>query len=792
MVCVLGIRRVGCVVAALLVATLTGCGSPEKRSQDYYERGIALLEKNDDLNARVALSTSLTFNSNRLDALRALAGINERLKDTAGLFQVLRRIVELDPKDFNARIRLTRILFANNSNDAALKLLDAASAEDKGRADYHALRAAILFKAGDPNSAVREAEQTIRLEPGNFDALLVLASAQVARGEADAALQLIGQLPPASQDDPRVLALKVVVYGRKRDLAQTEVTLKKLVSFKPEFREQLVNLYVEERRLDEAEKELRSAVAASPADVATNLRLVRFLASFRSPAAAREQLEGRIKAATDAFPYQMALADLDYVQGNLDQAASLLDSVIKTSSPERAISAKNKLAQVYVRRRNPEMANKLVSEVLEKDRRNTGALKLRAAMRLDGGQVDGAIADLREALNNEPKSPELLLMFGAAFERSGKTELAARQYADAAKYSNFAPAFVLPYATFLQGLPDLAQAENVLLEAIARNPRGMSLLQALAQVRIARKNWTGALAVADVMRSADDNAGLADQVRAAALAGQNKQDASVASLEAAHVAAPDAFRPAALLVAAYLRSGRPEKAEVLLADVLKRRPDDSGLLLLMGQTQSAKGRTDEAKALFKRVIAQEPKNEAGYRLLSELYVNEKSFNEASGILKDGLREIPDNLNLRLGQAGLALSRGDNDAAMTAYEAVLKDDPNALLAVNNLASLLLDERTDKASLDRAFQLAEQLKSSDLPQFQDTYAWAQMKRGNTAEAIKLLEGVIARVPGFSAARYHLAQGYLSTGRATQANEQLKLALASEPDGTPLKDKIRAAIK
>ncbi|MDU6668263.1 MAG: tetratricopeptide repeat protein, partial [Bradyrhizobium sp.] len=229
-----------------------------------------------------------------------------------------------------------------------------------------------------------------------------------------------------------------------------------------------------------------------------------------------------------------------------------------------------------------------------------------------------------------------------------------------------------------------------------------------------------------------------------------------------------------------------------LTDMLKRRPDESALLLLMGQTQSAKGRTDEAKTIFKRVITQQPKNEAAYRSLSELYANEKSFNEAASILKEGLKENPDNLNLRLSQASLSLARGDNDGAIAAYEAVLKDDPNALLAVNNLASLLLDERTDRASLDRAVQLAERLKSSDLPQFQDTYAWAQVKRGNTAEAVKLLESVIARVPSFSAARYHLAQGYLAMGRAAQANEQLKLALGAEPDGTPLKDKIRAAIR
>src|SRR5947209_7888845 len=106
--------KFGPILAVLPVVLLASCGSPETRSQDYYESGMALLQKKDDLNARVALTTSLKFSSNRLDALRALVGINERLKDTGSLFQVLRRIVELDPKDFESRLRLAKILFANN------------------------------------------------------------------------------------------------------------------------------------------------------------------------------------------------------------------------------------------------------------------------------------------------------------------------------------------------------------------------------------------------------------------------------------------------------------------------------------------------------------------------------------------------------------------------------------------------------------------------------------------------------------------------------------------------------
>ena len=132
------------VLIALPALLLASCGSPEQRSQDYFDRGMALLAKSDDLNARVALTTSLKFNSNRIEAWRALAGIDERTKAFSSLFQDLRRIVELDPKDIDSRLRLARIMIANNGNAAAIKLLDGATDEDKTRADYHALRATIL------------------------------------------------------------------------------------------------------------------------------------------------------------------------------------------------------------------------------------------------------------------------------------------------------------------------------------------------------------------------------------------------------------------------------------------------------------------------------------------------------------------------------------------------------------------------------------------------------------------------------------------------------------------------
>jgi cellulose synthase operon protein C len=163
-------KRAAQIFVALSFALLTGCGSPEERAQGYYERGMALIEKKDDLNARVELLNAVKYKGDKIEAWRALAGIEERTKSPRSLFQDLRRIVELDPKDVDARIKLGKIMAANGAADAALQLIDAGGEAAKQRADFHTLRAAILMRTNDAAGGVREAESAVAIDPANIGA----------------------------------------------------------------------------------------------------------------------------------------------------------------------------------------------------------------------------------------------------------------------------------------------------------------------------------------------------------------------------------------------------------------------------------------------------------------------------------------------------------------------------------------------------------------------------------------------------------------------------------------------
>jgi hypothetical protein len=106
-------------MAMLPVVVVAGCGSPEQRAQGYYESGMALVEKKDDLAARQELLKAIKYNSDKVEVWRALAGIDERTK-AQSLFLDLRRIVELDPPDLDARLKLARIMVGGGAAEAAL------------------------------------------------------------------------------------------------------------------------------------------------------------------------------------------------------------------------------------------------------------------------------------------------------------------------------------------------------------------------------------------------------------------------------------------------------------------------------------------------------------------------------------------------------------------------------------------------------------------------------------------------------------------------------------------------
>jgi cellulose synthase operon protein C len=783
------------VLAAL---QLTGCGSAEDRARSYYEHGVKLFSEHDNIKAAIELRNAVRLKRDLIGAWNTLAEIDENTRNWPGVVTDLRTIVELAPNDVSARLKLGKLLLLAGSSDEALRLASVGIELDDRNADLHALKAAISFKLDDRATAIREAQAAIKLNAGNTDALMVLAIDRLGRGDAKGALSLLNDVSVASakdvENDLGLQLLKIKLFGQTGDFKSAEETLKRLVDINPQepgYRKLLINFYVEQRRTDDAENELRTLAAANPGDSSAALDVVKFLYTIKKdPAAARRELDARISAGGDVFPFRLALADMDFAEGKLADGKQLLENLISTgSSSEQVQRARLALAQMYLSKRTFEPAETLATDILHEDPHNASALKLRASIRVERAQPDAAIADLLDALNSQPRSADLMLLLATAYERSGLIELAEKQFGDATRASDFDANVGLEYAGFLQRRGSTARAEDILVELNKRRPNNIQVLSTLALIRLARQNWSGAEETAGSIRRIGNNGGMADQILGAALIGRNRYDDAIAAFQKAYDAAPATAQPMNSLVGAFVKANRTDQALNFLKSVLAKDPGNANALGLLGSIQLKIGQPDQALKSLLAAVKARPNDPAGYQALADLYLSQKNYDEAIGVVRTGIRQS-DMTALQMTLALALEQKGDYEAAISEYESVLDKQPGSLIAANNLASLLLDHRTDEASLKKAQSLAAVLRKSQIPQFKDTLGWVSYRGGDYRTAVSLSEEAVAALPDQAAVRYHLGMSYISTSQFDKASQQLRRALELTPD-EGLAEEIRTAL-
>ena len=787
----------GCLLLTAL--PLGACSSREERADRYYQNGVSYIEKQDYVKARIELRNALQLRPDLVDGWRALVKVEEHDKSVPGLVGALRKITELDEKDLDSRVRLATLYLANGAPNEALKISNAAVEIDPKNLSALVIKAATLFRLKDIDGATRTAQQVLEIDPSNVDARIVLASTKFLQGDSDSALKVLADVPPQRQDELGVVFLKVNIAQRKGDFAQVEALLRRLIVLhptEPEFRTQLVRFYLRQKRPDDAVNELRSVIAVNPSDVNAQLQLVNLLATVKGVAAARAELVDRIdrvNAGGSVLPYQLALARLDFAQGNTKDSTQLLEKIVSTAkSPDDVLAARNTLAELLLSKKDFAAAEPVIAEILRSDSRNTNALRLRAVIRIERNQIDDAINDLRAALNDQPRAPELLATLAIAYERNGQIELADKAYLDATRASGLSPNYGLNYVTFLQrrGLSD--RIEGILVELAGRNPTNVAVLSALARVKLQKQDWATAHTIADNIRKLDDKSDVADRISGAAFVGEKKFGESLAALQSSYDANPGAVQPMAALVTVYLQAKQTDQAEAFLRDALKANPANAEALVLMGTVQLVKNNPAEAQKNFEAAIAKQPKDASGYSALAEFYARQGKIEQALKIVEAGLQQQPNNFSLLLSKAALLEVSGQFENAITQYQSMLKDQPGSMIIANNLASLLADHRNDKESLAQASSLAALLKNSDIPQFKDTLGWIAYLQGDYTSAISLLEDAAKKLPNYALIQYHLGMSYLAAGQDATASERFKKALELAPNDAGLKAKVDAALK
>jgi tetratricopeptide (TPR) repeat protein len=611
----------------------------------------------------------------------------------------------------------------------------------------------LAFVNGDAEAARSYAERVLAADPRNTDALLFEGDLLRAQNQPDKAL--------ATYD--KVLAVNPGHRSAHIEKAYLEIGI---------------------GRFDAAQADLAAARRNAPASLIITYTQALLDYSQGNSAAAQEALQEVLRVAPEHPPSLLLAGAVDLKLGSLNQAEQHL------------------------------------KRYLEKYPDNAYARKMLATTLLRNGKPPSALAVLKPMMKDDAQQDSQLLAL------AGESYMQVRDFNKATRY--FERATVLePNAAGLRtslGLSKLgagnnAQAMHDLREAVKLDATSAKAGMALVRTELGLGHFDDAYAaVLDLEKSQPDNGPVQDLKGMVFLSKQDAKQAR-AAFEKALRLQPSYFPAASNLAAALPRSAQVQMqvaalqilmrntaaAEDTLKTALAMQPNFPAAQLAQAELQVRKGSYELALLTARQLQRQYPGAAAGYQLEADVLTEqqkparalpmyEKAFSfsktnelliktnsalrqngrvqEAEAQLAQWLRAHPDDTRVKLYKAEALLAARQYRPAADHLENMLRQHPQNVAVLNNLAWTYQQTRDARAQqmAEEAYKLA-----SDQPMVMDTLGWILVDQGDPARGLALLQKANVRAPAARDIRYHMAMAYFKTGDKASARRELDALMA-----------------
>jgi Flp pilus assembly protein TadD len=236
-------------------------------------------------------------------------------------------------------------------------------------------------------------------------------------------------------------------------------------------------------------------------------------------------------------------------------------------------------------------------------------------------------------------------------------------------------------------------------------------------------------------------------------------------------------RPLSGLTQTLAAEGQLDKAVALLAEEVKKTPNNNQLRYLYGSTAALAGRNDTAIEEFERLVAASPKTPQLYVALGNVYRLKGDYVKALSTLEKGATLAPKDPAPVVAQAEVLTRWGRAPQALEKYRAALQIVPDNPTLLNNVAYLLADTG---GSLDEALKYARRALQIDSkqPRYSDTLGWIYFKQKLNDSALQVFRTLTASNPDNATFHYHLGMVLLQKGDKNNAKTELENALSKKP--------------
>jgi tetratricopeptide (TPR) repeat protein len=472
-----------------------------------------------------------------------------------------------------------------------------------------------------------------------------------------------------------------------------------------------------------------------------------FYLSIGRPAEALSQYEAGLKSsAKDKLPYQKRIANLMINTGRGAEAMPILEEILKQNpADEEALSVR---ASQWLNSGKPEELDRALTEfqaLVKKSPSNAVFhFNLGRAYQLKGRNQE-ARAEFLESLRLRPAEMQPRFALADLALRTGRTEEAIRYADEILTLIPGQPRARLLRSAGLLNAGNPVEARSELRRLIAEFPQYRDAYLQLAMVAIAEKKFAEA---ETLLRQSEQLPGGADPRFAAILAesfaSQNRAEDALRTLEEAVRKTPDSPLLRSQLASAAARAGHYDAAIEQFQWILERNPNALNAQVGLGEVYGLKGDAAKAVERLRKARDMAPHLVEVHLLLGTQLENARQFDEAKEAYRQALRVQPDNL----------------------------------IALNNLASLIAETG---GSLEEALQLAQRAvakapKQDPVPT--DTLGWIYLKKGMADTARQIFANLVKTHPDNAVFRYHFGATLLQQGDRAGARTELEAALQRQP--------------
>ncbi|HJT67917.1 MAG TPA: tetratricopeptide repeat protein [Pyrinomonadaceae bacterium] len=765
-------RSVFCVLL-LAVLALSGCTNAEKAKTEHVRRGDVYLKDQKYQEASLEYRGALQIDGNMAAAHWGLAQAYEGLQRVPEMIDELRRTVDLDKNNLDARIKLGNYYLVASKGqpqlmDEAERLAKEILERDPKNIEGHILMGSILFSRNDRDKAFAELNHAIELNPNRVESYLSLAKFYVVTNDRNKAEELIK---------------KAIAIDGNSPLAHS----------------QYGEFLAQGNRLQEAEAELVKAVEVGPKDHNARFALARFYVVNKQFDKAESNFQQLAALDGDRPESRALLAEFYAFINRTDDAVRIYQDIL-AKAPDY-MDGRYRLAAILLGRGDVQGATQQLDAALKKDQHDRQALLLRARIRMKDNQPDGlkaAVEDLNEVLRQDPTSRLGLLYMAQANLTLGDNDK-ARSFAGELErnYPDFIPAKamslqilmssgnakqVISFATdLLNRISKAAPDRDLSAAQLAELAEKTYLARGAAQIQ--EKNFAAArqdFEMARQMAPGDPN--IYNNLAFAALAENKPQDA-IASFENALSVDATNFIALSGMITQYAKDKEFDKAHRSVDQALAQYPNVSWLHYLKGQVYGYQNNPQAAEAEYRRTLEIDPNYLRAYSSLAAIYISASQQDRAIAEYKKILAIRPNNPFVYTLIGILEDARQNYDAASENYRKALELDQNAAIAANNLSWLWAV--TGKGNPDEAVRLAQGAvqRNPDVAGYADTLGWVYYKKNlygaaveQLQKAVNLDEAAARAVNGVPSAtyRYHLGMALKGKGDKDGSRRELEAAL------------------